>query len=197
MIVNSFPKIVKPLLRGLPKNDYPVLNTRLFVECWLAYTLDNSLTSMRGLFHRLNHTGFEVDISTFSKANQHRSQEPFQKIYAQLNQLFQKQAQKNLGDKYAICPIDSTVITLTSKLLWVLGHHQVKLFSALNLATGSPEDNLINFRHNHDYKFGSLMMSKLPENAVGVVDRGFAGLKFIEELVQGNKYFVLRIKNNC
>jgi putative transposase len=28
------------------------------------------------------------------------------------------------------------------------------------------------------------------------MDRGFAGLKFIQELVQENKYFVLRIKNN-
>jgi len=33
----------------------------------------------------------------------------------------------------------------------VLGHHQVKLFSSLNLSTGSPEDNLINFGHDHDY----------------------------------------------
>ena len=28
------------------------------------------------------------------------------------------------------------------------------------------------------------------------MDRGFAGLKFIQKLVQDNKYFVLRIKNN-
>ncbi|PNK00449.1 hypothetical protein CEP10_04970 [Cylindrospermopsis raciborskii S07] len=40
-------------------------------------------------------------------------------------------------------------------MLWVLGYHQVKLFSSLNLSTGSPEDNLINFGHNHNYKFGS------------------------------------------
>jgi len=33
MIINSFPKIVKDILRGLPKNDYPVLNSRLFFEC--------------------------------------------------------------------------------------------------------------------------------------------------------------------
>ena len=59
-----------------------------------------------------------------------------------------------------------------------------------------PEDNFINFGHDHDYKFGSKMMSTLPINAVGVMDRGFAGLKFIQELVQENKYFVLRIKNN-
>ncbi|MDH6064385.1 IS4 family transposase, partial [Chrysosporum ovalisporum FSS-62] len=53
MIINSFPKIVKDILRPLPKNDYPVLNSRLYVECWLAYALDNSLTSMRDLFTRL------------------------------------------------------------------------------------------------------------------------------------------------
>ena len=40
------------------------------------------------------------------------------------------------------------------------------------------------------------MMSKVPANAVGVMELGFAGIKFIQELVQYNKYFVLRIKNN-
>ena len=54
MIVNHLTKIVKDLLKGLPKNDYPVLKSRLFVECWLAYPLDNSLTSMRDLFKRTN-----------------------------------------------------------------------------------------------------------------------------------------------
>ncbi len=87
MIINSFPKIVKNILRGLPKNDYPVLNSRLFFKCWLSDAMDNSLTSMRDLFKRLNNTGFEVDISTFSKANLHRSQKPFQEIYQKLNEL--------------------------------------------------------------------------------------------------------------
>lgn len=196
VIINSFPKIVKDILKRLPKNDYPVLNSRLFFECWLSYALDNSLTSMRDLFKRLNNTGFDVDISTFSKANVHRSQKTFQEIYQNLNELVTNKAQNKLHNKSAICPIDSTIITLTSKLLWVLGHHQVKLFSSLNLATGSPADNLINFGHDHDYNFGSKMMSTLPTNAVGVMDRGFAGLKFIQELTQENKYFVLRIKNN-
>jgi putative transposase len=97
-----------------------------------------------------------------------------------LNELVPNAAYQKLHNKYAICPIDSTIITLTSKLLWVLGHHQVKLFSALNLATGSPDDNLINFGNEHDYKFGSKMMFKLPANAVGVRELGFAGLKFIQ-----------------
>jgi putative transposase len=73
-------------------------------------------------------------------------------------------------------PIDSTIITLTSKLVWVSEYHQVKLFSYLNLATGTLEDNFINFGYDHDYKFGATMMSGLPQNAVGVMDRGFAGL---------------------
>ncbi|WP_425335052.1 hypothetical protein [Nostoc punctiforme] len=51
----------------------------------------------------------------------------------------------------------AAVSAVTSKLLWVLGHHQVKIFSSLNLATGSPEDNFINFGHDHDYNFGSLV----------------------------------------
>lgn len=152
---------------------------------------------MRDLFKRLNNTGFDVDISTFSKANTHRSQEPFQNIYRYLNQLVQNKFHKKLHDKYAICPIYSTVITLTSKLLWVLGHHQIKLFISPEGATETPENNFINFGNTHDYKFGSMMMSNLPINAVEVMDRGFARLKFIQELVQENRYFVLRIKNNC
>ena len=96
MIVNHLTKSVKALLKGLPKNDDPVLTSRLFVECWLAYTLDNTLTSLRDLFKRINPTGFEVDISTFSKANTHRSQETFRKIYEQLNQLVPKEAHKKL-----------------------------------------------------------------------------------------------------
>ena len=44
MIVNHFSKILKDILKELPKNDCPVLNSRLFVGCWLADVLDNSLT---------------------------------------------------------------------------------------------------------------------------------------------------------
>jgi putative transposase len=51
---------------------------------------------MRDLFKRTNPTGFEVDISTFSQAYTHRSQEPFRNIYKQLNQLVPKVAHKKL-----------------------------------------------------------------------------------------------------
>ena len=84
-----------------------------------------------------------------------------------------------MHNKYAICPINSTIITLTSKLLLVLGNHQDKLFSALYLATVIPDDNLIKFGKDRDYKFGLKMMPKLPANAVEVMNRGLAKLKLI------------------
>ena len=45
----KFPKLIKEILKPLPKNDYPVLNTFLFVSCWIGFALDKSLVSMRDL----------------------------------------------------------------------------------------------------------------------------------------------------
>ena len=179
-------------MAGLPKNDYPVLNTRLFVECWIGFSFDKSLTSMRDLFKRLNNTGFDLDISTFSKASSHRSWQIFLQIY---KKLVKRVHQQNPKDKYATCPIDSTTITLTSKLLKEQDFHQVKLFSSLNLSVESTEDNLIVFGYAHDYNFGKKMIDGLPENGLGVMDRGFAGLKFLQDVSSSNKHFVLRIGN--
>ena len=64
-------------------------------------------------------------------------------------------------------------------MLWVWGIHEVKLFSSLNLSTESSEDNFLNFGYNHDYKEGATMMSNLPLYAVVVMDKGFAGLRFM------------------
>ncbi|MBD2306482.1 IS4 family transposase [Chroococcidiopsis sp. FACHB-1243] len=189
-MIPSFHKLVKQCLANLPKNDFPVLSTRLFVECWLGYVMDKSLTSMRDLFARLNLREINCDISTFSKASKHRSLEPFIKIYQQLNSQLQ---QKNSANKLVICPIDTTVITLTSKLLWQLGYHQVKLISSLNLSTEAVEENLVNFGWNHDYNYGKEMIEALPENGIGVMDRGFASLTFLRETCQTQKYFVVRI----
>ncbi len=191
-MIYSFPRLVKGILGDLPKNDYPVLNTRLFFECWLGYAMDKSLVSMRDLFKRLNRTGIAVDISTFSKASKQRSQQVFLEIYHKLSQ----RVQQNFPDqKYEICPIDSTTISLTSKLLWSLGYHQVKLFSSVNLTTGGIEENLVTFGFDHDYNYGEEMIDTLPPNGVGVMDRGFAGLKFLQKALQSDKYFVLRIGN--
>ena len=79
--------------------------------------------------------------------------------------------------------------------MWSLGYHQVKLFSSLNLQTGSTEENLIIFGFNHDYKYGKSMIESIPEKTIGVMDRGFAGLQFLQNAANSNKYFVLRIGN--
>ena len=81
------------------------------------------------------------------------------KIYWALNRQINE---KKKPDKYQICPIDTTRITLTSKLFFNCGYHQVKLISGLNLATGIPTDNLVNFGMAHDYNYGQEMIDVLP-----------------------------------
>ncbi|WP_420819845.1 hypothetical protein [Nostoc sphaeroides] len=49
VIINLFPKIVKDILKSLPKNEYIVLNSCLFFECWLSYALDNIAVLNNGL----------------------------------------------------------------------------------------------------------------------------------------------------
>ncbi len=111
----SFSNIVRSILKELPANDYPVLNSRLFFETWLNFVLDNSLTSMRDLFYRLNYTGIKVDISTFSKACKYRTEQTSCRIYMNLvNRLKQRRKDDDLG----LFAIDSTVISLTSQLFW-------------------------------------------------------------------------------
>ena len=90
----------KQLLSDYPDYDYSVLNTRLFLSCWLTFSLDSSVTSMRGLFRKLNLGGKQVDQSTFSKANQHRSSQTFETLYQSLNRLVKKKgvAELRYGD---------------------------------------------------------------------------------------------------
>lgn len=60
----TFFKIVKELLAGLPKRDYRVLNSRLFVSCCLEFVLDKILNRMHDLFRRLHQRGITMDLST-------------------------------------------------------------------------------------------------------------------------------------
>jgi len=89
---------------------------------------------MRSLFKRLNVRGIDVDISTFSKASKVRNPMVFYNLFVDLRKSLNKN-QKIGKNKLALFPIDSTIVTLTSKLLWSQGFHQVKLFSGLNLLT--------------------------------------------------------------
>ena len=69
MIIRTFPKIIKDILKPLSRKDYPVLDTFTFVSLWLEYVMDKSIVSMRDLFARLNCQGIDLKISNFSKAN--------------------------------------------------------------------------------------------------------------------------------
>jgi putative transposase len=70
---------------------------------------------MSSLFFLLNHLGVAVNISTFSKPFKHRSAEPFQWILKGLQQRLQN---RDKGEFQNLFPLDSTIITLTSKLFW-------------------------------------------------------------------------------
>jgi putative transposase len=109
-MIPLFSNIVKSVLKELPANDYPVLNIRLFFKIWLNFLLDRSLTSIRDLFYRLNHTGTKVDISTFSKAYKHRTEQTF--CHIQIT-LFNRLKQCRKDDDLGRFMIDSTVLSLT------------------------------------------------------------------------------------
>ena len=74
-----------------------------------------------------------------------------------------------------------------------MGFYKVKFFNNFNRNIGSIEKNFINFGDDHDYKFGDRMINSLPENGVGVLDRGFASLEFLKKTAASKKYFVIRI----
>ena len=193
-IASNFPKIAKQVLSGLPKDDYPVLDTFLFTSCWLSFALDQSQSSMRDLFFRLNARGISVDISTFSKASKSRDTKYFENLLRKLKRQLNHKIDSN---KLVLFPLDSTVISLTSKLLWEQGYHQVKLFSGLNLLNAEPGGILLHFGQGHDSRYGDETIDATPENGVAVMDRGFCRLSRIKDLMsRPDKYFVLRIKNN-
>jgi putative transposase len=108
----KFPKLLKDILKPLPKNDRPVLNTFslyiFFVSCWIGFALFSKVSKIR-----------EIDV--------------FEKIIAKLNKRFS--IKEGVEKARALFPIYSTVISLTSKLLWQEKWHQVKLFCGLNSIT--------------------------------------------------------------
>lgn len=196
----SFPQIIKQLLTKLSQHDYPVLDTRLFVTLWLSFVLDQSLSSMRDLIKRVNLGGISIHLSTFSKANEHRTPEPFIALYHELLELVRRKKGRKQGkgalENYEICPIDSTVITLTSKVMWSLGYHQVKLVDVFNSTDHTSQNPLVHFGQAHDYKFATQMTESLGQNQVGVMDRGFASLEYLQALQANKQYFVIRLSSN-
>ncbi len=97
---------------------------------------------MRSLFKRLNVRGIDVHISTFSKASQKRDPLQFYNLFLKLRKKLKK-SQKQQSLQLSLFPLDSTIVTWTSKLLYSRGFHQVKLFAGLNLLTAEPGGILI------------------------------------------------------
>jgi putative transposase len=148
---------------------------------------------MRDLFFRLNCQKKKVDISTFSKASKSRSLQPFVEIYEELSRQLQK---RHKGNEIPIIPIDATIITLTSKLLWSLGYGEVKLISGLELRTGVLTDNIVTFGKKHDINFCVEMIEAVPDKGIAIMDRGFASLEILRKMKEINRYFIVRINDN-
>ncbi|CCQ70021.1 hypothetical protein CWATWH0402_5839 [Crocosphaera watsonii WH 0402] len=150
---------------------------------------------MQDLFKRLNAQGIDLKISNFSKASKRRDSQVFLNIIDKLKKELQRKKGKRKARSYF--PIDSTIISLTSKLLWSQGYHQVKLFCGLDSWTSEPGGIVIYFGQGHDYKYGNETIESIPEKTVGIMDRGFASSERIKNLKEKiDKAFVLRIKNN-
>jgi IS4 transposase len=136
-----------------------------------------------------------VELSTFSKASKIREIKPFEKIIYELNKKLR--IKKGKEKARALFPIDSTIISLSSKLLFRENWHQVKLFCGLNSVTTEIGGIVIHFGQGHDSKEGNKTIEEIPSNTVGVMDRGFASSERIKKLKENiNKNFVLRIKNS-
>jgi putative transposase len=80
-----------------------------------------------------------------------------------------------------LMPIDSTIITLTSRVFWAQGYHQVKLMNGVNLMQGNTSECLIHFGQGHDAKFAESTLSMIPENTVGLWIEGLpVGISWIK-----------------
>ena len=89
----------------------------------------------------------DYHILSISKACKSRNSEVFEKI---LNRGLKKLREKKGVAKDTIYfPLDSTVITLTSKLLWREKYHQVKLFVGLNSFSSEIGGIKIHFGQGH------------------------------------------------
>lgn len=68
--------------------------------------------------------------------------------------------------------------------------------NGINLTQGNPTECLIHFGQGHDARFAEMVNSMIPQDGVGVMDRGFASWELLDELSATKTRFVVRIKNN-
>jgi putative transposase len=186
--------MVKFLLKDLPIHNYPVLNSRLFCFIWFTAILDKGVNSLRDLFYQLNHTSTQVNLSTFSKANKTRDSQVFMRLY---HKLLRYITQAHPEKKLVLCPFDTTVIPLMSKLFWRQGDRQVKLITTLNQDTKFTGRLILSPGQAHEINnFGEDMVKILPENGVAVGDRGFCSHKLFGQFIENDTLFMIRIKFN-
>ncbi len=109
---------------------------------------------MRSVFKRLNIRGIKVNFLLFLKLVRTVIPRYFQRLYDLFLALKQELHKRHEIEaaKLTLFPLNSTIVSLTSKLLWAQGIHQVKLFSGLDLMTNAPGGIVIHFGQGHDRK---------------------------------------------
>ncbi|MGV2390888.1 MAG UNVERIFIED_CONTAM: hypothetical protein LVR29_29975 [Microcystis novacekii LVE1205-3] len=124
-----------------------------------------------------------------------RESEPFEKIIEELTKRLI--AKKGKADARAMFPIDSTTITLTSKLLWEKGWHQVKLFSGLNSITTTVEGIVSHFGQDHDSLIRRENGRSNPRKwSGGNESRVCFSSENYQIIRRKDQHFILRVKNN-
>jgi Transposase DDE domain. len=78
-------------------------------------------------------------------------------------------------------------------MIWVAGRSPTLVSQNLKATTLT---YLAIFGKTNDHKIGHLVIGTIPENAVGIMDRGFASWKLMDEMCKRNTLFIVRIKNN-
>lgn len=85
-----------------------------------------------------------------------------------------KVKQKHHCSGLVLFPVDSTVITLTSHLFWRDGYHPIKLLNGFSATENLTSEAVISLGDRHDLSFREEVIEMIPDNAVAIMDRGFA-----------------------
>ncbi|QHV00983.1 hypothetical protein BWK47_13130 [Synechocystis sp. CACIAM 05] len=116
----------------------------------------------------------------------------FKKIMVSLKKNISKKRKLEEG-KLEIFPLDSTIISATTKMMWKLGFHQVKLFSGIRLLIGESGGIIIHFGQDNDNKYGDKTIQETLKNSVVVMDRGLCDLGRVKKLQkEDNRYHLSR-----
>ncbi|WP_448527248.1 hypothetical protein [Parathermosynechococcus lividus] len=68
------------------------------------------------------------------------------------------------------------------------------MLTGVNTETQASLEAGIDLNGHHDCYFGNIVIEIIPEDGLGIMDRGVASFRFINQLIALNTLFVLRIK---